>query len=150
VSEGDITKLAVQVQLDDWDPIQVMHPVLVLVSRCANLERLPNKRTGNGITQARIACAVVQRYLEECIVDPNRAREALRATDRLAELAKSKAGVYVWQRWGIDVLATVDPGRMPGEFSRSWAYEVARVKGKRRIATLQAASREKLGRKLPS
>lgn len=144
LSEGDITKLAVPVQLNDWDTIHVMHPVMVLVSRCANLERLPNKRTGNGITQARVACTVVQRYLDECLENPARAREALRAADRIAALAKSKEGVFVSQRWGIDVLATVDPERMPGEFSRSWAFEVARVKRKRRIAAIQAAVREKL------
>jgi hypothetical protein len=140
VSERDITKLAVPVQLNDWDPIQVMHPVLVLVSRCANLERLPNKRTGNGITQARVACAVVQRYLEECLADPNRAREALRAADRIAALAQSSAGIFVWKQWGIDVLGTIDPQKMPGEFSRSWPHEVARVEKKRQIAARQTSA----------
>jgi hypothetical protein len=139
VSEGDIAKLAVPVQLNDWEPIHVMHPVLVLISRCANLERLPSKRNGNGVTQARVACTVVHRYLQDCLADPERAREALQAASRIATLAKSKAGLYVWRRWGIDVLSTIEPDNMPGQFPRSWSFEVAKVVRKREIAFRRAS-----------
>lgn len=134
VSTEDAAKLAVPVVLYDWRPVQILHPLLVLESRCANLERLPQKRDNNGITQARVACLVAARYLQDCINTPARRKECLKAAKRIAALAKSKAGIYVWREWGIDVLDTVDPSRMPGQFSRSWTHEVAKAKRKREIA----------------
>jgi hypothetical protein len=65
VPTPEARKLAVPVELAGCEPIQVLHPLLVLESRCHNLERLSHKRDGNGITQARVACQVVTRYLAE-------------------------------------------------------------------------------------
>ncbi|GFE84892.1 hypothetical protein GCM10011487_68920 [Steroidobacter agaridevorans] len=134
VSTEDAAKLAVSVVLYDWQPVQILHPLLVLESRCANLERLPHKRENNGITQARVACLVVAKYLDDCVTTPARRKECLRAAKRIAALAKSSAGVYVWREWGIDVLDTVDPSKMPGQFPRSWEHEIAKVMRKREIA----------------
>jgi len=36
---------------------------------------------------------------------------------------------------GIDVIAAVDASKMPGQFNRSWAYELAEVARKRKIAS---------------
>jgi hypothetical protein len=49
----------------------------------------------------------------------------LAGSERIAGLAKASAGVFVWKQWAIDVMAPVDEASMPGEFSRSWAYELA-------------------------
>lgn len=135
LSSEDVRRLAVYVAIEDNPPIPVLHPLLVLESRCINLEKLAEKRRGNGITQARVACKVVEHYLAECLSTAARHREALDATRRIATLAKSRAGVFVWTQWGIDVMATVDASRMPGSFNRSWQYEVAKVNRKREIAT---------------
>jgi hypothetical protein len=134
VPETEVEKLAVPLKLNDWEPINVLHPLLVLESRCINLERLSHKRNGNGITQARVACTVVTRYLEQCLADPARRRESLKASRRIATLAAKSAGIYVWKEWGIDVMETVDPAKMPGQFCRSWVHEIAEVKRKREIA----------------
>lgn len=134
VAAEDVRRLAVNLSIDDNQPVPVLHPLLVLESRCVNLEKLAEKRRGNGITQARVACTVVERYLAECVTTAARHREAFKATRRIAALAQGSAGVFVWKEWGIDVLATVDPSAMPGEFRRSWAYEVAEAHRKRDIA----------------
>jgi hypothetical protein len=130
----DVKRLAVPIAVDDLQAVTVLHPLLVLESRCVNLERLSEKRHANGITQAKVACLVVQKYLEQCLNDPARHREALKATRRIAALAQSAAGVFVYQRWKIDVMSAVDPTKMPGQFARSWAYEVAETERKRVIA----------------
>ncbi len=135
VPEADVKRLATPVQLNDWKTIHVLHPLLVLKSRCENLMQLAAKRTGNGLTQAKVACAVVTRYLEQCLADPGRQRESLKAARKIVELALSEAGIYVWKEWGIDVMGTIDPARMPGQFSRSWAYAIERVARKREIAS---------------
>jgi hypothetical protein len=135
LAADDVRRLAVNLSIDDNQPVPVLHPLLVLESRCVNLEKLAEKRRGNGITQARVACTVVERYLAECLSTAARHREAFKAARRIATLAKSGAGVFVWTRWGIDVMATVDASRMPGKFNRSWPYELATVNRKREIAT---------------
>jgi len=130
----DVKRLAVPIGIDDLDPINVLHPLLVLESRCINLERLSEKRHANGITQARVACLIVKQYLEECLHDPWRHREALKAAKRIAALAQSNAGVFVHHKWGVDVLSIVDSSKMPGTFPRSWGFEIARTERKREIA----------------
>lgn len=118
----DVRKLAVPAVIDDYEPISVLHPLLVLKSRCVNLERLSEKRHGNGITQARVACLIAGKYIADCLRDSARRREALKAAKRISELATERAGVFVWDRWNIDVMSAVDPSAMPGEFARSWGY----------------------------
>jgi hypothetical protein len=135
VSDRDAKKLAVPVKIYDFEPIQVLHPLLVLESRCVNLECLAIKRQTNGIVQARVACTVASGYISECLADSTRHREALNAASRIAELSASSAGIYVWKTYGIDVMSIVEPEKMPGQFPRSWAYEVERVRRKRDIAT---------------
>ena len=134
VKDEDVQKLAVNIQIDNNKPIPVLHPLLVLESRCINLERLSRKRHSNGITQARVACTVIEHYLADCLTTPERHREAFKATKRIANLAQTSAGVFVWQKWGIDVMAAVDASKMPGEFNRSWSYELAETVRKREIA----------------
>ena len=138
ISDNHVRKLAVEVQLYDWEPINVLHPVLVLESRFKNLELLEHKRTANGVTQARVACTVAKKYLEECLKHPSRRREALEAAKRIGKLAFGRAGVFVWRKWGIDPLTAIDPDKMPGQFRRSWEFTTARVERKRGIAVRNA------------
>jgi hypothetical protein len=139
----DVRKLAVNLEIDNNKPIPVLHPLLVLESRCINLERLSEKRHGNGITQARVACAAVEHYLAECRNSSERHREAFNAAKRVADLAQSSAGVFVWTQWGIDVASVVDASKMPGQFSRSWQHELAEVARKREIASRLSTKIEK-------
>jgi hypothetical protein len=44
-----VRKLAVSLEIDNNRPVPVLHPLLVLDSRCINLERLSGKRHSNGI-----------------------------------------------------------------------------------------------------
>jgi hypothetical protein len=127
--------LAVNLQIDNNKPVPVLHPLLVMESRCTNLQRLSEKRHSNGITQARVACTVVERYLAECLSTPERHREAFKASKRIANIAQTSAGVFVWRQWGIDVISTVDVSKMPGEFGRSWPYELIETARKREIAS---------------
>ncbi len=138
VERKDVEKLAVPIQIDDYEPVMVLHPLLVLESRCANLERLSYKRNSNGITQAQVACTVVAQYIDDCLSIPERRREALNAARRIATLAQSSAGVFVWKEWGIDVMDTIDPAKMPGEFMRAWQHEIAEVTRKREMAARSA------------
>lgn len=135
IADKVVNDLAIKISINNWAPIKVLHPILVLQSRCINLQKLESKRDANGITQAKVACEVVKKYLAGCLNDPSRRREALNAAKRIVQIARSQSGVFVWTEWGIDVMAIVDPAQMPGEFSRSWTHEIAGVSRKRQIAT---------------
>jgi hypothetical protein len=139
LQQRDVERLAVPIAIDDLEPISVLHPLLVLESRCINLERLSEKRHANGVTQARVACLVVQKYFADCISDDARRRESLKAAKRIAALSQSSPGVFVYTQWGIDVLGVLDPSKMPGQFSQAWSYEVARAERKRAIAARRNA-----------
>jgi hypothetical protein len=134
LKSDDVRKLAVKLEINNNKPVAVLHPLLVLASRCINLQRLTEKRHGTGITQARVACTVVEQYLAECLNTPARHREAFNATKRIADLAQTSAGVFVWQQWDVDVIAAVDASKMPGQFNRSWTHELAEVARKKEIA----------------
>jgi hypothetical protein len=81
LDSNDVRRLAVNLEIDNNKPVPVLHPLLVLESRCINLERLSGKRHGNGITQARVACRVVEHYLAACLTTPDRHREVRAAFD---------------------------------------------------------------------
>lgn len=88
VPDEDVRRLAISVAINGWDPILVLHPLLALESRCHNLKVLETKRDANGITQAHIACLVVTKYIEDCLTDASRRKEALRAARRVAALTR--------------------------------------------------------------
>lgn len=62
VSNQEICKTAVRVTVAGCE-LQVLHPLLCLKSRLANLESLSTKRNTNGIMQAQWAINIVHAYL---------------------------------------------------------------------------------------
>jgi hypothetical protein len=134
IRNQEVRRMVVPLSVNGSAPFPTLHPLLVLESRFHNLHLLSEKRTGNGETQAWVACQVVERYLKECLSNPDQRRNALRAARRISALCRSQAGLYVWRRWGIDPMKLIEPERMPGQFRFSWKYDVAEVERKRVIA----------------
>jgi hypothetical protein len=113
VDEGEIRKFAVPVERGEWR-LNILHPILCLKSRISNLCLLPSKRNNNGIEQARVAVEVAKHYLRDRINEGS-VRAALKTANQIAELAQSRAGLYVWEKYGIDVLESIDPHLIPVE-----------------------------------
>jgi hypothetical protein len=113
VDEGEIRKLAVPVERGEWH-LNILHPILCLKSRISNLCQLPSKRNKNGIEQARVAVDVAKHYIRDRINEGS-VRAALKTANQIAELAQSRAGLYVWEKYGIDVLESIDPLIIPVE-----------------------------------
>jgi hypothetical protein len=134
VHTNEIKKRAVPLQIDGNAPILILHPLLVLQSRCANLHELQSKRDANGITQAKVACIVVQTYLADCMRTSERRREGLKAVKFLGRLARSEAGIFVWKNYQIDVMAIIDDKVMPLKFPLYWGWVQREVARKRAIA----------------
>jgi hypothetical protein len=111
VDNAEIRKFAVPLRLGDWH-LNVLHPLLCLKSRINNLNVLPSKRNKNGIEQARVAVEVVKCYLRQRIQEGN-TRGALIGVNQIAAMAQTPAGLYVWEKYGIDVLKAVEPEIVP-------------------------------------
>lgn len=106
LSDAEIKNKAIKLVRND-QAIHVLHPVLCLVSRCANLHRIPAKRNGNGVSQAVVAVEVVRRFFR--VLHANGLeRNALKWTKEIRRLGLSPAGIYVYAHYGIDVLAAVE------------------------------------------
>lgn len=104
----DIRKTAVVLEHPNYGEVSVLHPTLVLKSRCANLHRLKSKRDANGIEQARLAVQVMHRFFEWYVQSgyaaPDPERYLLDRVQWLKGVALSDDGVFVFAEWGIDVM----------------------------------------------
>jgi hypothetical protein len=134
VPNEEVVRLAVPVTLDT-NRFQVLHPLLCLQSRFANLERLPAKRAGNGPVQAlwaiRIACAFLHKMLREGADQ----RQVIRACHRIAEVAEYKHGRFCYLTFRLDPLQAVTPeiiDSIGGRFvSDDWPRTCNRIAAKR-------------------
>lgn len=110
LNTDEIKKLAVLMQFSEQRPVWILHPLLCLKSRFENLLRLKRKRNKNGVTQARIAVEVARMFVLEVLGSGNQDEErtAIKAVHRIADIARSEAGVFVFNEYGIDVMDAVD------------------------------------------
>jgi hypothetical protein len=133
-SSEEIRRLAVPIKLDSVT-LHVMHPLLCLESRLANLQVLETKRRGNGPMQAQWAIDIGRAFLLRTVQD-GRAKEAAKACRFIAEQAEFKYGRYCYLKFGLDPLAavTVDVVRgIGGRFeTEEWPRIAERLAEKRR------------------
>lgn len=110
VEDVDVRRLAVPLQFFGQHPVRILHPLLCLVSRLANLHKLATKRTKNGITQATMAVEVARCYLRELLVKntPEDEKQAIKAVHRILDAAASQAGIYAFIEYGVDPLSAID------------------------------------------
>lgn len=136
--ENDEIKLtAVSMQYKDIGIINILHPRLVLKSRIANLEALPSKRNGNGVSQAKLAVEVCKKFITEYVktLPKENQEDYLMAKARwLAKLAKSPSGLYVYKNYGIDVLEAAPISLITHEafLKLDWPKQLGWVKDKRK------------------
>lgn len=147
VGNTEIRKLAVPIRIGDW-LLNVLHPILCLKSRISNLDRLPSKRNKNGIEQARVAVEVARHYLGQRIQEGN-IRGALQGIKQIAEMAQTPAGLFVWEKYGIDVLKAVEPESIPiQEFQNiEWPRQV-KLTEKRRDKIIKRKEQQEIRQQL--
>lgn len=146
---SEIRKSAVPVRVADEVTLYVLHPLLCLESRMANLEVLPDKRSGNGPMQAQWGVSIVEAFLEKMasgVTDPSSSDQLAQACRKVAELAEYKNGRYCWINYGIDPLHAVraDAIECIGQRFKleEWPRTVDRISRKRqRWERIDAATR---------
>lgn len=108
LTNEEIRKLAVELEHPEYGFIRILHPTLVLKSRIVNLHRLSSKRDTNGIEQARLAVLVAMAFFENHVASgfagKNPDHYLIDRVVWLEKLALSDAGMFVFTKWGIDVM----------------------------------------------
>jgi hypothetical protein len=112
VSDADVIKLAVLVQIEDMAPIKVMHPLACMQSRFANLTLLSGKRDRNGLAQAQLSIRIVDQFIRKDVAGLGGTAIA-RAVSRVFEIAYSPHGVYAYHEFGLDALQAISLDLLP-------------------------------------
>lgn len=102
-------------------PVLVLHPVMCLESKIANLGSFPQKRTAEGIEQARLSTEIVKAFIGQ-LLKGNRERDALKIVERIAHVAESDAANFSFSVLDVDVLNSI-----PVEQFTSTEFKTIRV-----------------------
>lgn len=132
---------------------RVMHPLHVLQSQLENVYGILRRREDEGgeyyVGRIELAVRVVARAIGE-LLDAGRIREALKAAERVAEVAERLASIAAWQRDGVDLLLAVPvtDRTWPKRFTETrWPQIRDRIVARRKRAAARAAARPRRKKK---
>ena len=104
---SEIQRLAVEVVLKEFRFL-VMHPLLCLESRFANLEALPSKRRGNGPLQAAWMINITRAFLRDQVAQGLEPKQVAKAIKRIVELAEfKKEGRYCLVHFDLNAMDAI-------------------------------------------
>ena len=127
VESNAIKKSAVVIEFHG-QPLRVLHPLLLLQAKLWNLYRLEEKRTAEGVEQARLAIAIGAALLEQAQM---RQRELLNAVEAIGKFAATSPARFVAERYGLECLTAIPEsifkaGVLPKAFhEKRWPQIVA-------------------------
>jgi len=105
VPSREIIRAAVTIEFQQ-QPLRVLHPLQLLQAKIWNLYRLVEKRTPEGIEQARLSIEIVSAFIERAGMIQKDLLRAIEAIGRFAATAPSR---YVREVYGLDCLKAVPP-----------------------------------------
>lgn len=129
VSSNEIAKSAVTIEFQD-EPLRVIHPLQLLQAKIWNLYRLAEKRTPEGIEQARLAIEIVFAFVERAGMNQ---KDLLKAIEAIGKFAATTPARYVRENYGLDCLKAIPPsvfdaGVLPPAFhEKRWPQLLAAV-----------------------
>jgi hypothetical protein len=92
-----------------------MHPLDVLKSRIENLATLQDKQTPEGITQAKLALQVANKFITAIAKNTDSQKSALKAIETIVNIAKSSAGCKCAREFGIDFFQAIPKNAIKDE-----------------------------------
>lgn len=99
----------------DGVPFRVMHPLDVLKSRIENIATLQDKQTPEGITQAKLALQVANKFIKTIAGNVDGQKSALKAIEAIVNIAKSSAGCKCVREFGIDFFQAIPQNAIKDE-----------------------------------
>lgn len=117
VRSTDIQKSAVTIQIDG-QMLQVLHPLQLLQAKIWNLCKLEEKRTVEGIEQARLSVEIVAAYVKEANTDQ---RSLLKSVETIARFSATAPARFANEHFQLQCLKAIpetafDEGVLPLEF----------------------------------
>jgi len=103
VESNAIRKSAVVVEFRG-EPLRVLHPLQLLQAKIWNLYRLDEKRTPEGIEQARLAIEIAAAFIEQAKMHQ---RELLNAIEAIGKFAPTVPARFAADTYGLDCLKAV-------------------------------------------
>lgn len=112
VLDKDVRDLAVTVEIDGLPPLKVLHPLICMQSRFANLATLSSKRDKNGIVQAKLSVEIARKFVA---IDALKKGETVvaRAISRIIKICTGPSAIYVLREFGIDGKDAIDLSLLP-------------------------------------
>ncbi|MBI1966055.1 MAG: hypothetical protein HYS46_07390 [Betaproteobacteria bacterium] len=126
--ESEAIKISAVVIEFEGVPIRVLHPLHLLQTKIWNLYRLENKRTPEGIEQARLAIEIAAAFMEQANM-PRRA--LLNAIEAAGKFAATVPARYAAEYFKLDCLKAIPrsvfrKGVLPAEFlNKRWPQILA-------------------------
>jgi len=140
-----VRSLAVPVTLNNGAVIQVLHPLLCLESRLANLKVLPEKRRGNGPAQAKWAINIVRAFLDHLAGGQGKAEQLAKACRMVFHLALSDYAKFCLVTYRLNPMKAITDAHIEavgGDFAqKEWPVKAAQVR-KRHGHWLEVAGRK--------
>lgn len=103
VESKAIEKSAVTVEFEG-EPLRILHPLQLLQAKIWNLYRLEQKRTPQGIEQARLAIEIAAAFIEQADL---RQRELLNAIEAIGKFAPTVPARFASDNYRLDCLKAV-------------------------------------------
>lgn len=132
VDSKAIEKSAVVIEFEG-EPLRVLHPLQLLQSKIWNLYRLEQKRTPQGVEQARLAIEIAAAFIERTRTTQRELLKAIEATGRFAATAPAR---FAAKTYGLDCLNAVPAsvlreGALPEKFLRIRWPQILAYAGRR-------------------
>lgn len=127
VESKAIEESAVVVEFEG-EPLRVLHPLQLLQAKIWNLYRLEQKRTPQGIEQARLAIEIAAAFIEQADMPQ---RKSLNAIEAIGKFAQTVPARFASDNYGLDCLKAVPAsvlraGVLPDAFHKKrWPQIVA-------------------------
>lgn len=136
LKDQEVTQTAVPIAVAGVS-LYVMHPLLCLKSRLANLVGLESKRTTNGRMQAVWAVSIVGAWIRSMLHANQEAKVLIKACHSVAEIAEFGPGPKCLLEYGIDPLLAVGDdvvSAIGGRFvTDDWRRKMDRIRLKRLV-----------------
>jgi len=129
IESKDIEKTAILAEFQG-KPLRVLHPLLLLQAKIWNLYRLEEKRTPEGIEQARLAIEIASAFIKSANMSQ---RDLLNAVETIAKFAATSPARFA-KRYGLDCMNAIPDmifkkGVLPAAFhEKRWPQLVAAAK----------------------
>lgn len=116
VKDAEVERTAFTAVARDGSPFRfkVMHPVLCMFSRAANVIELPGYDNPHGLKQLRGSVSCAREFMRE-LVARGRVRDALNLSKRIENFALRRVGIRAFSEKNVDVFAAVEPHPELGE-----------------------------------